>query len=130
MLLGPPSVKLNVKPAKPLSKSETTITVFQGSKMFKYFKKLKRKLFPPKPPKYPCQECIMTIMNQGCTQLCDKMEMDDNKLRKHMEIHRKCPDCGSSQFFEGPSGGMSMNISCCGCGHKFNNSMPLAFERI
>ena len=72
----------------------------------------------------------MTLLQQGCTQLCDQMEMDDDKLRKHIEDHGTCPDCGSGQFWEGPSGGLSVNITCCGCGHKFNNSMPLAFERI
>jgi hypothetical protein len=89
-----------------------------------------KKWFPPTPPIYPCQECFMTTLEQGCTQLCDKMEMDDDKLLKNITTHGKCPDCGAGKFWEGPSGGMSVNITCCGCGHKFNNSMPLAFERI
>lgn len=31
-----------------------------------------------------------------------------------------CPDCGGEGFLEGPSGGMSTNISCATCGHRFN----------
>ena len=32
-----------------------------------------------------------------------------------------CPDCGSDKgFHEGPSGGMSTNIYCATCGHRFN----------
>lgn len=31
-----------------------------------------------------------------------------------------CPDCGCEGFFEGPSGGMSTNISCATCEHRFN----------
>ena len=31
-----------------------------------------------------------------------------------------CPDCGGEGFFEGPSGGMSTNISCATCKHRFN----------
>ena len=92
--------------------------------------KIYKKINPPKPPKYPCEECHMTLLSQGCTQLCDKMEMDDEKILKHLLEFQTCPDCGSKKFYEGPSGGMSVNLQCAGCGHKFNNSMPLAFERI
>lgn len=31
-----------------------------------------------------------------------------------------CPDCGGEGFLEGPSGGMSTNIACATCGHRFN----------
>jgi hypothetical protein len=33
-----------------------------------------------------------------------------------------CPDCGSHEFLEGPSGGASTNIKCANelCGSKFN----------
>lgn len=30
-----------------------------------------------------------------------------------------CPDCQGILFNPGPTGGMSMNIRCNGCGHKF-----------
>ena len=89
-----------------------------------------KKWFPPTPPKYPCQECHMTLLEQGCSQLCDKMEMDDDKILKHLLAFNTCPDCGCKKFYEGPRGGMSVNLQCLGCGHKFNNSMPMAFERI
>ena len=41
----------------------------------------------------------------------------------------KCPDCGSVEFFEGPSGGICTNILCAVCGSRFNVSMFFA-ERI
>jgi hypothetical protein len=31
-----------------------------------------------------------------------------------------CPDCGTKRFWEGPHGGMNVNIQCSGCGSKFN----------
>jgi ribosomal protein S27E len=31
-----------------------------------------------------------------------------------------CPDCGHRGFVLGPRGGMSRNIECGGCGHRFN----------
>lgn len=33
-----------------------------------------------------------------------------------------CPDCGHEGFYEGPHGGLSVNIQCANanCGHKFN----------
>jgi uncharacterized protein (DUF983 family) len=58
------------------------------------------------------------------------MEMDDNKIFKHLMEFKTCPDCGSGQFFNGPRGGMSVNLKCAGCGHKFNNTPGMAFERI
>jgi len=42
----------------------------------------------------------------------------------HLEIEEltrgKCPDCGERHFFEGPRGGMSVNIACSRCGAEFN----------
>lgn len=32
----------------------------------------------------------------------------------------KCPDCGSLDFYEGPSGGLCVNYQCAGCGSRFN----------
>jgi hypothetical protein len=31
------------------------------------------------------------------------------------EVRTTCPDCGHDQFFEGPHGGMSVNVQCAGC---------------
>jgi hypothetical protein len=35
---------------------------------------------------------------------------------------RGCPNCGSEQFYEGPSGGLAINVKCAGCGLWFNNT--------
>lgn len=35
-----------------------------------------------------------------------------------------CPFCGSKDFFEGPHGGMSVNIYCQGCDARFNLMGP------
>jgi ribosomal protein S27E len=31
-----------------------------------------------------------------------------------------CPDCGGTQIEVGPSGGISHNVTCVGCGSRFN----------
>lgn len=41
----------------------------------------------------------------------------------------KCPDCGSEEFLQGPSGGLSVNIQCDKCKHWFNH-MGFGLERI
>lgn len=43
--------------------------------------------------------------------------------------NKACPDCGGTQLYEGPSGGISTNIKCASCGHWFNVS-PFTVERI
>lgn len=55
---------------------------------------------------------------------------DSNLLRDI--IQNKCPDCGSSGFFGGPSGGFSQNIQCANlaCGSRFNVAPPYYAERI
>ena len=48
------------------------------------------------------------------------------EYEKKCFLEGKCPDCGSTKFYEGPSGGSSTNWECAGengvfgCGHKFN----------
>jgi hypothetical protein len=42
----------------------------------------------------------------------------------------KCPDCGATDFYEGPSGGMSVNIMCAKCSSWFNHMGPFGIERI
>lgn len=42
----------------------------------------------------------------------------------------RCPDCGRDKFREGPSGGMSLNIECAGCGSRFNVDPVFTPERI
>lgn len=81
-----------------------------------------------KPPKFPCIECL--VLPAGCSELCEKVEMDDDTLRGFVNKHKCCPDCGSEEFYEGPCGGMCQNMKCCKCGHKFNFGLPIVFHRI
>lgn len=41
-----------------------------------------------------------------------------------------CPDCGSDQWYEGPSGGMATNYYCCRCGEGWNIAWPFSPDRI
>ena len=36
-----------------------------------------------------------------------------------------CPDCNGTKFYEGPQGGMSMNIECVECGCRLNACFAL-----
>jgi len=74
---------------------------------------------------FPCKNC-----NENCTGPCDKIEMDDNKLKELFLKYNACPDCGSENFIEGPSGGLCTNVKCDGCGHWFNFGLPLFIQRI
>lgn len=40
-----------------------------------------------------------------------------------------CPNCGSDKWYEGPSGGMAVNVKCAGCGIWFNNT-PFGLDYI
>ena len=40
-----------------------------------------------------------------------------------------CPDCGGKDWFEGPSGGMNVNIKCSGCGLWLNYSPRLGLAQ-
>ncbi len=55
---------------------------------------------------------------------------DIEGLNKWSDGFKACPDCGSTKFYEGPHGGMSVNIKCAGCGHRFNVMGPFGVERI
>ena len=44
-------------------------------------------------------------------------------------IKCSCLDCGSDKFYEGPHGGMAINIKCVNCGSEFNRTL-LGLERI
>lgn len=77
--------------------------------------------------KYPCKNCIVST---NCSKLCDKLEMDEDVLLEHITKEKCCPDCGSTSFYEGPSGGISTNVMCAGCKHRFNFSLPFSVERI
>lgn len=92
--------------------------------MFKFLRFLK----PKKDENlFPCKECVV---KPCCSQACDKIEMNNYILREFVEKYNCCPDCGGTEFYEGPCGGASENIGCVSCGHWFNNSLPFSFDRI
>lgn len=78
---------------------------------------------------FPCSS-DNCLVRAACTKPCEKIEMNDDKLKDLFLEHDACPDCGSSKFMEGPSGGMSTNVKCRGCGHWFNLALPMFIERI
>lgn len=85
--------------------------------------------------KYPCEDCL--ILPLGCYQLCDRVEMDNDKMKKtifkagEIDGGLHCPDCGCTEWYDGPSGGLSINSKCGKCGHWFNLAPNLmGFERI
>lgn len=41
----------------------------------------------------------------------------------------ECPECNSTIFYEGPTGGLSINF-CCENGHWFNDMGPFGVEKI
>lgn len=82
-----------------------------------------------KKEKFPCNDCIV-LPTGSCTQLCDKVEMNNEKVKKLFIKHKCCIDCGSERLLEGPFGGMAQNIECGKCHHKFNMGLPLFIERI
>ena len=79
--------------------------------------------------KFPCKECLV---QSSCdfSKPCDKLEMDDKKVKELFSKYNCCPDCGSERFHEGASGGMATNVECCGCGHEYNMGLPLFIQRI
>ena len=79
--------------------------------------------------KFPCSDktCLVRV---SCRQACDKIEMNDDKLKDLFLKYNACPDCGSESFMEGPSGGMATNVKCNGCGHWFNWALRVFIERI
>jgi len=78
---------------------------------------------------FPCSS-DKCLVRAACTQACEKIEMDEDTLMALFMEHNGCPDCGSGKFKEGPSGGMSTNVKCAGCGHWFNLALPVAIQRI
>lgn len=113
--------------------------MFEKLKFWKNKKSFKTKTITKKiisrKIKYPCENCL--ILPLGCYQLCDRVEMDNEKLRDLMlkagsqdgDVH--CPDCGNVTWYDGPRGGLSVNSKCGVCGHWFNLAPGLmGFERI
>jgi len=97
----------------------------------KAFKKIDKKVRDKykKETRFPCSDdhCLVRM---ACTQACEKLERDDDELKELFLKYNACPDCGSETFSEGPSGGMSQNVKCNGCGHWFNLGLPLFIQRI
>lgn len=63
------------------------------------------------------------------------MKIDiQNVTKKEEALLRQgiCPDCGTQGFFEGPSGGSSINIICSNkeCQAKFNMCGPFTPQRL
>ena len=92
-------------------------------------KQIVEKVNPPEEYEFPCSSdnCLVRM---ACTKPCEKIEMDDNKVKELFEKYEACPDCGSENFMEGPSGGGAVNVKCRGCGHWFNLGLPLFIQRI
>ena len=82
---------------------------------------------------YPCEGCL--ALPGQCYQLCDKVEIDDDKLREagrkanENKKHLTCPDCGGQEWYDGSTGGLCVNIKCNKCGHWFNYAGPLGFAQ-
>lgn len=50
-----------------------------------------------------------------------KRGSDADKKRVRAELAKgRCPDCGSREFYEGPSGGICTNFECAECHSRFN----------
>lgn len=54
----------------------------------------------------------------------------DNGDLRWLPDHCKCPDCQGTLFNPGPTGGMSINIRCVGCGAKWCFCGPFTPQRI
>lgn len=98
-------------------------------KFWKFLKSEKGMDVIPQRPVFPCSDdnCLVRV---SCKQACDKLIMNDDKLKDAFLEYNACPDCGSESFHEGPSGGMATNVKCNGCGHGFNFGLPLFIQRI
>ena len=99
------------------------------SKPIEEAKQIVEKVSPPEEYVFPCSSdhCLVRM---ACTKPCEKIEMDDDKVKELFLKYNACPDCGSESFMEGPSGGMATNVKCNGCGHWFNLGLPLFIQRI
>lgn len=95
---------------------------------WKFWKRNKKEF--KKAHTFPCSSDECLIRMSKCRQACDKIETDNEKVMELFMKYDKCPDCGSTKFMEGPSGGMCTNVKCSWCGHWFNMGLPMFIERI
>lgn len=58
------------------------------------------------------------------------ISLTSKELTEIFQKEQVCPDCGKWDFYNGPEGGMSVNIYCDNCGSWFNDSGPFGIERI
>ena len=85
-------------------------------------------LFKKKKSEYPDPK---KIQENWCSHL-EKLEKrrtckDEHQLFEWSVENGKyylCPDC-EGKLLEGPSGGLSTNMICESCGHKFNLTPPM-----
>lgn len=99
-----------------------------------FFTKFKRK--GPSPYDRPeCRRCKYLVDCLATSQQCfdDLLVYRDAKgsiipptveQRAFYGLHQM-PCCGAGEFHPGPQGGMSMNVTCCGCGARWNICAPL-----
>lgn len=95
----------------------------------KLFEKLLKFFSEEEVYKFPCKDCLI-LATGHCREICEKVEMDKEKIRDLFKKYMVCVDCGHDKMIEGPCGGMCQNIKCAKCGHKFNFCLPLFIERI
>ena len=76
---------------------------------------------PPAPGPHKFKEDEMTTYQKSTTL---------NGHEYWRESLKDCPDCGSGDFYEGPSGAGSKNVKCVKCSSKFNEMGRLGFHRI
>lgn len=55
----------------------------------------------------------------------DRHLQDRDDLTAWFEANASCPDCGSTDFLEGPRGGIAQNVRCgnSACGAWFNTAV-------
>ena len=75
--------------------------------------------------KFPCKKCILLVC---CSALCNNLLVSVNEF---IHKEKKCPDCGSYEFFKGsgPYKG-SVLFKCSLCGHYFINQHYMFFSRL
>ena len=61
----------------------------------------------------------------GLTQIVTPEEYKNDPLIRDFYGKNKMPCCGSISYYEGPTGGASMNITCTECKKRFNICQPI-----
>ncbi len=94
---------------------------------------LKSKHFFPKFIKekysFPCKNCLVLPCCSKSGE-CEELEWNGSKVRELFLEHECCIDCGSTMLYKGASGAGCTNVTCVGCGHRFNMGLPVFIERL